>query len=114
MKILSNAQTNELSFVKAPMMEDIPFTIKLIKIVGGQEYVFENLYDKFEFDIAKDFIVIDLDLTEDSIPGGEYKLEIYDEFRVYGKYICNVVDYIFEQSDNTNELYSSTVRVSNL
>lgn len=96
------------------MMEDIPFTIKLTKIVGSQEYIFDNLYDKFEFDISKDFIVIDLDLTEQSIAGGEYKLEIYDEFRVYGRYICSVVDYTFEQSDSTNELYSSTVRVSNL
>ena len=114
MKVLSNAQNNELSFVKAPMMENISFTISLTKIVGSKEYIFDNLYDKFEFDSAKDFIVLDLDLTEQDVAGGEYKLELSDEFRVYGRYICNVVDYTFEQSDSTNDLFSSTVRVSNL
>jgi hypothetical protein len=114
MKLLSNAQNNELSFVKAPMMENISFTISLTKIVGSKEYVFDNLYDKFEFDSAKDFIVLELDLTEQDVAGGEYKLELSDEFRVYGRYICNVVDYTFEQSDSTNDLFSSTVRVSNL
>jgi hypothetical protein len=114
MKLLSNAQNNELSFVKAPMMENISFTISLTKIVGSREYVFDNLYDKFEFDSAKDFVVFDLDLTSQDIVGGEYKLELYDEFRVYGRYICSVVDYTFEQSDSTNDLFSSTVRVSNL
>jgi len=114
MKTLSNGQSNELSFVKAPLMADIPFTVKLTKVVGTTEYVFDNLYDKFEFDLAKDFIVLDLDLTDFDVPGGEYKLEIYDDFRVYGRYVCQVIDYTFDNSQSNDELFSTTVKISNL
>lgn len=114
MKLILNGQTNELSFVKAPAMSNIPFTIKLTKIVGGKQYVFDNLYDKYEFDVAKDFIGIDLDISSQEIAGGEYKLEIYDDFRTYGKYVCLVEDYTFEKSDSNGELFTTTVKISNL
>lgn len=114
MKNLANGQSNELSFVKAPLMQDIPFTITITKAVGGDVYVFDNLYDKFTFDIAKDFVVFDVDLTDFDVKGGEYVLELSDDFRSYGKYVCLVDDYTFDNSTNTNELFTTTVKISNL
>lgn len=114
MKLILNGQNNELSFVKDSAMSDIAFTIKLNKIIGGQEYVFDNLYDKYEFDAAKGFIGLDLDISSQEILGGEYKLEIYDDIRTYGNYICLVEDYTFENSDSNDDLFSSTVKISNL
>ena len=121
MKTLLNGQLNEVSFVKQPLMLDNAtnpastlFTIKLTKIVGDSEYVFANLDDKYDFDPAKEFIGLEVDLENQTLLGGEYKLELYDNFRSYGNYLCLIEDYTFENSDSNDELFSTTVKISNL
>lgn len=95
-------------------MQNVAYSITLEKIVGTMQYVYDNLYDERNFQPGLQVITLVVDLT-DGIPGGEYKLTLMDENNVnYGTYICDVSDYTFVSSSSTNELLSTTIKISNL
>lgn len=114
MKKILNGEVNEVSFIKVHNMVDEPYTIVLTKVVGTDVYTFSSLSDIYSWDTDKDFIVLEVDLTATDVAGGEYILRIFGDSGEYGEYVCIVDDYSFVNSTSTNELLSSTVKISNL
>ncbi len=115
MKTLENNKTNILSFVKMNLMEDVSYSITIDKTVGEFSYVFDNLYELNEFRAGLNFVSFSIDLSLIDIPGGEYKLTLSDENNNdYGTYICNVSDYTFVESESTNDIFGTTIKISNL
>lgn len=115
MKTLENNKANILSFVKMNSMEDVSYTITIDKTVGEFSYVFDNLYELTLFKEGLNFVSFRVDLTSIEVPGGEYQLTLTDENNNdYGTYICNVSDYTFVESESTNDIFGTTIKISNL
>lgn len=115
MKSIKNSQINTISFIKLRGMSTSGLVITLKKTIGSKTYTFYDLEDIGSQQPLNEFIVLPMDLLLTPVVGGEYVLNLSDDIgNDYGNYICNVIDYNNENSTSTNDLFSSTIKVSNL